>query len=71
MPDDIRIGIYAVASGILAIISAVKYGEGDTTTAILTTVTAGTSLLSAVMTWRQRRWRIENASREDAGGLGS
>lgn len=55
MPKEVRIGIYSVATGILAILATQDFVEQNTVEAILQTVTSGTSLTAAVITWVQRR----------------
>lgn len=56
MPDDVRIGIYATAAGILGVVTSFQAADGDWVTATLTAVTGATSLMSAIMTWRRRGW---------------
>jgi len=62
---EVRIGIYAVASGILAILAAVGFANQEVTEAVLQTVTAATSLVAAIMTLRQRN---EQRKHEVQGG---
>jgi hypothetical protein len=57
MTEELRIGIYAVAAGILAILAAVGFANQELTEAVLQTVTAATSLVAAIMTLRQRSER--------------
>ena len=62
---EVRIGIYAVAAGILAILAAVGFANQEVTEAVLQTVTAVTSLVATIMTLRQRN---EQRKREVQGG---
>lgn len=62
---EVRIGIYAVAAGILAILAAVGFANQEVTEAVLQTVTAVTSLVATIMTLRQRN---EQRKHEVQGG---
>jgi len=65
MPRDVRVGIYAFGVAIVGVIVAILARDGSWSVAVPLALSAGIHLMSAILTWRQRKWRIEVPKPDD------
>jgi membrane protein YdbS with pleckstrin-like domain len=59
MPPEVRTGIYVFGVAIIGVIVAILAADGSWAIAAPLALSAGIHLMSAILTWRHRRWRIE------------
>ncbi len=55
MSNELRAAVYALAAAVLGVLAVQGYVNEELTDAILQTVTAVTSLMASVITWKQRK----------------
>ena len=60
MPSIVRTGIYAFGVAIMGVIVALVARDGSWEIAVPLALSAGIHLLSAIMTWRQKKWKVED-----------
>lgn len=58
MPSSVRVGIYGFGVAVVAVIVAVLARDGSWQVAVPLALSAGIHLMSAILTWRQNRWRV-------------
>jgi hypothetical protein len=60
MPSEVRTGIYAFGVALIAVVVAVLAADGSWAIAAPLALSAGIHLMSAILTWRHRKWKIED-----------
>lgn len=60
MPSSVRIGIYGFGVSIVAVIVAILARDGSWEVAVPLALSAGIHMMSAIMTWRHRKWQLDD-----------
>jgi hypothetical protein len=67
MPSEVRTSIYGFGVALVAVIVAILARDGSWTIAVPLALSAGIHLMSAIITWRHRKWRVEETDDHGVG----